>query len=64
MPKQKTNSAAKKRFRVKKSGLIKRGQQGRRHILSKKSTSVKRDLRKSAYVSDAQSKTIKQLVQG
>ena len=41
MPKQKTNSAAKKRFIVKKSGLIKRSQQGRRHILSKKSTSIK-----------------------
>lgn len=61
MPKQKTNSSVKKRFRVKKSGIIKRGQQGRRHILSKKSTSVKRALRKSSYVSNTQSKVIKQL---
>ena len=36
MPKQKTNSAAKKRFDVKKSGLIKRSKQGKRHILTKK----------------------------
>lgn len=64
MPKQKTNSAAKKRFDVKKSGLIKRSKQGRRHILTKKSTANKRDLRKSTYVSKAQSKTIKTLVQG
>ena len=64
MPKQKSNSAAKKRFSVKKSGVIKRSQQGRRHILAKKKTSVKRSLRKSAYVSKAQSKTIKQMVQG
>ena len=64
MPKQKTNSAAKKRFDVKKSGAIKRGKQGRRHILTKKTTANKRNLRKSAYVSSAQSKTIKKLVQG
>lgn len=64
MPKQKTNSAAKKRFIVKKSGVIKRGHQGRRHMLSNKSTDRKRSLRKGAYVSKAQSKTIKQMVQG
>ncbi len=64
MPKQKTNSAAKKRFKVKKSGLIKRTQQGRRHLLSHKSTATKRDLRKSSYVSKAQEKTIRQMVQG
>ena len=64
MPKQKTNSAAKKRFDVKKSGVIKRSQQGRRHILSKKKTSVKRSLRQSAYVSKEESKTIRQMVQG
>ncbi len=64
MPKQKTNSAAKKRFKVKKSGLIKRTTQGRRHLLSHKSTATKRDMRKSAYVSKAQEKTIKQMVQG
>ena len=64
MPKQKTNSAAKKRFDVKKSGLIKRSKQGRRHILTKKTTANKRNLRKSAYVSSAQEKTIKKMVQG
>jgi len=64
MPKQKTNSSAKKRFSVKKSGVIKRSQQGRRHILTKKKTKTKRNLRKSAYVSSAQSATIKKMVQG
>lgn len=64
MPKQKTNSSAKKRFSVKKSGVIKRSQQGRRHILTKKTTKTKRNLRKSAYVSSAQSATIKKMVQG
>ena len=47
MPKQKTNSAAKKRFDVKKSGVIKRSKQGRRHILTKKTTAAKRNLRKA-----------------
>ena len=64
MPKQKTNSSAKKRFSVKKSGVIKRSQQGSRHILTKKTTKTKRNLRKSAYVSSAQSATIKKMVQG
>jgi len=64
MPKQKTNSAAKKRFIVKKSGLIKRAKQGRRHLLSHKSTSAKRGLRKGAYVSKTQEKKIKLLVKG
>lgn len=64
MPKQKSNSSAKKRFTVKKSGLVKRSKQGRRHILAKKTTATKRNLRKSAYVSSTQEKTIKQMVQG
>ncbi len=64
MPKQKTNSSAKKRFSVKPSGVIKRSQQGRRHILTKKTTKNKRNLRQGAYVSTTQSKTIKTLVQG
>ncbi len=46
MPKQKTNSAAKKRFDVKKSGVIKRSRQGRRHILTKKSTATKKKYEK------------------
>lgn len=62
MPKQKTNSSVKKRFRATASGHIKRGQQGRRHILGKKSTSVKRDLRKGEYVDKTQEKTIKNLI--
>ena len=64
MPKQKTNSAAKKRFIVKKSGAIKRSKQGRRHILTKKTTANKRSLRKSAYVSKTQEKTIRKMVKG
>ena len=38
MPKMKTKSGAKKRFRVRGSGSIKRSQAFKRHILTKKTT--------------------------
>jgi large subunit ribosomal protein L35 len=45
MPKMKTKSGAAKRFKVRASGSIKRGQAFKRHILTKKTTKVKRQLR-------------------
>lgn len=36
MPKMKTKSSAKKRFRVRPGGTVKRGQAFKRHILTKK----------------------------
>jgi len=45
MPKMKTKSGAKKRFRVRAGGGIKRSQAFKRHILTKKSTKNKRQLR-------------------
>jgi len=45
MPKMKTKSSAKKRFRVRPGGTVKRGQAFKRHILTKKSTTRKRQLR-------------------
>ena len=45
MPKMKTKSGAKKRFRVRASGSVKRSQAFKRHILTKKSTKNKRHLR-------------------
>ena len=45
MPKMKTKSSAKKRFRVRPGGTIKRGQAFKRHILTKKTTKSKRQLR-------------------
>jgi len=62
MPKMRSKSAAKKRFSVLKSGKIKRAQQNRRHILTKKETGRKRALRQPAYVSSTQEKTIRTLV--
>jgi large subunit ribosomal protein L35 len=45
MPKMKTKSGAKKRFRTGGTGRIKRGSAFKRHILTKKSTKRKRQLR-------------------
>jgi len=45
MPKMKTKKSAAKRFRVRASGSVKRGQAFKRHILTKKSTKNKRHLR-------------------
>ena len=64
MPKQKTHSGAKKRFTLKKSGVIKRNKQNRRHILTKKSQDRKRGFRKATYVSKADQKNVKGLLVG
>ena len=45
MPKMKTKSGAQKRFRVRGSGSVKRAQAFKRHILTKKTTKNKRQLR-------------------
>jgi large subunit ribosomal protein L35 len=50
MPKMKTKSGAKKRFRVRPGGTVKRGQAFKRHILTKKTTKSKRQLRGSTGV--------------
>ena len=50
MPKMKTKSGAKKRFRVRGSGSIKRSQAYKRHILTKRTTKNKRQLRGSTGV--------------
>lgn len=65
MPKQKSNSAAKKRFNVLPSGKVKRGQQGHRHNLNAaiKGRKQKNNLTKGAYVFEGEAKTIKTLVQ-
>jgi large subunit ribosomal protein L35 len=53
MPKMKTSSAAKKRFKRLGGKKVKRAKAYRRHLLTKKSAKRKRDLRKGAYVSAA-----------
>ena len=45
MPKMKTKSGAAKRFKVRAGGSVKRSQAFKRHILTKKTTKNKRQLR-------------------
>ncbi len=62
MPKMKTNRGAAKRFKVKKSGKIKRGSAYRSHLLTKKSQKRKRNLRQAKYVSKTDVKEVKRLL--
>ena len=50
MPKMKTKKSAAKRFRVRPGGTVKRGQAFKRHILTKRTTKNKRQLRGSTGV--------------
>ena len=52
MPKMKTSRAAAKRFKVTGTGKLKRAKAYKSHILTKKSTKIKRNLRKTA-ITDA-----------
>jgi large subunit ribosomal protein L35 len=62
MPKVKTNSAAKKRFKLTASGKIKRKQAYKNHILTKKSKKRKRHLTGTVLVSDANLVKVKALL--
>ena len=62
MPKMKSHSGAKKRFKLTATGKVKRYSQNKSHILSKKSTKRTRRLRTGTYVSSTQEKTIKGLI--
>jgi large subunit ribosomal protein L35 len=62
MPKMKTNRSAAKRFKVTGSGRVKRAKAYRSHILTKKTTKVKRHLRKDGYVDPSQEKQVKRLI--
>ena len=63
MPKIKTHRGTAKRLRLTKSGQIKRGKAFKSHILNKKSTKRKRRLRTTTFVSHAQEKMVKNLIQ-
>lgn len=62
MPKIKTHSGAKKRFKVTKSGKIKRAHVGRRHILTKKNTKRLRHLRKEAFTDATNIAQVRRLI--
>jgi large subunit ribosomal protein L35 len=62
MPKMKTNSSAKKRFRVTGNGKVKAGHAFRRHLLTKKSRNRKRQLRQTAYIPSTSMSHVKKLL--
>lgn len=62
MPKVKTNSSAKKRFKVTGTGKITHQKSFKRHILTKKSKKRKRNLRKDGTVSKANLDFVKRLL--
>lgn len=62
MPKQKTHSGCKKRFRVTANGQVKFARPGKGHFLTKKSQSSKRKLRKGSYIAGKNTQNIKSLL--
>jgi large subunit ribosomal protein L35 len=62
MPKLKTHRGAAKRFSVTATGKIKRSKAYRSHILTKKTTKRKRNLRKAAIIDKTNHKAIKKLI--
>jgi len=62
MPKLKTNKGAAKRFKKTGSGKYKRSSSHMNHILTKKSSKRKRQLRSSSLIADADKKNIKKLL--
>lgn len=63
MPKMKSNRGAAKTFRTTGSGKVKRSKAYKSHILTKKSTKRKRNLRKSTLISDADIRKVKIMLQ-
>ncbi len=62
MPKQKTHSGAKKRFRVTANGKVKFAKANRGHFLTNKSQNRKRKLRKGSYIAGKNANNIKTLL--
>jgi large subunit ribosomal protein L35 len=62
MPKMKSNSGAKKRFKVTGTGKVVRAKANKSHILTSKTTKRKRNLRKSSIVDSANMSNMKRLM--
>jgi large subunit ribosomal protein L35 len=62
MPKMKTNSSAKKRFKLTGTGKIARKSAFKSHILTKMSTKRKRNLSHTTLVSDADLGNVKRML--
>lgn len=62
MPKLKTNSGAKKRFRITKNGKVKRAKGFKSHLLERKSSKRKRNLRGVTISSEVELGRIKRML--
>ena len=62
MPKMKTSRAAAKRFKKTGSGKLKRNKAYKRHILTKKTTKTKRNLRKATMTDETNVKNMKKIL--
>ncbi len=62
MPKMKSNSGALKRFKPTGSGRFKRAQAFKNHILTKKTTKRKRQLRSMEMVADGDAKSVRRML--
>jgi large subunit ribosomal protein L35 len=62
MPKQKTHKGASKRFSLTGTGKVKRKKAFHSHILTKKTTKRKRNLRKSTILDTRDTKGVKRLI--
>lgn len=62
MPKMKTNSSAKKRFKITGSGRVRRSSSGLQHMMLGKSANRRRKLRKHEMVADVDEKRIKRML--
>lgn len=62
MPKQKTNKACAKRFRLTASGKLKTSRVGRRHLLSSKSGKRRRQLQRAIFLRGPLAKEVRRLL--
>ncbi len=62
MPKQKTHSSSKKRFKVSGTGKVLRFQAYKKHKLTRKSAKQKRNLRGNVVASAADQANIRQMI--
>jgi len=62
MPKIKTNRSAAKRFKVTGTGKLKRNKAYKRHILTKKTTKTKRNLRHAVITDETNVKNMKKIL--
>ena len=62
MPKIKTHSGAKKRFKLTSSGKVKRAHAYKSHILNKKTTKRKRNLRQSTITDATNAQNMKKIL--